>query len=649
MAYHGPVRLSLKGDRAVAARFVRVGRVLLWKMERTNAGASSRRTIKLPGDVIIEAVIAGRLRLLTITAPEGGGETAAIIEHFVTWPRTEALPDGIDEDHPQLMHRVEDDAWRTLFYDPGIDGCDEFERLKGAYRTEGGVPIFPDGVRHAGNLDWRGKDGVRVSWYGPSSRYFLDPYVQPTSQYGKKVFMLGQVLYDAEQYMADSDETFVEQYVMGAALSPDRRWLYTVQAELPYGITLSGTAPARLIAVFPPYPTTDPYEPDSPIPIAVCRYRVLDAPENVLGFSIAPESRVVLHGGVYQRALHPWFFNERADTAVSIAFPELLTSILTTAMGTVYTPPSETNTALTYHNGAITMREVTAAPGAPGMVAADFKGNTLVELTALRESTATPSPFAGRIDAFRFAIGGASWDAYSVTYTNPPALAQQIVHHRALLWADLRAGTAVFAHLQIQGTVPSAATVLFEIELWHGASRVQVAPIDWGSMPGIGVPRRIADASADGTRAMNMNADHPVAPLFLMYGSHIFFGGIQSIMTFPGRVGTLWTTPFPQEDMFGQYAFNGVSPAPYYLIESTANFSSNLTDFDGHLSVLGAASYEGASMLSCYDFGTQDGAAFNLMHGPEAGVTLPVVTGVSGPKQRYHPIWLLGALPRTEV
>ena len=126
MAYLGPVRLSLKGDRAVAVRFVRTGRVLLWKMEQETAGASARRTVNLADGIVIDAVIAGRLRMLTITAPEGGGETADIIEHFVTWPRTEALPDGIDEDHPQLMHRVEDDAWRTLFYDPSIDCYDEF-------------------------------------------------------------------------------------------------------------------------------------------------------------------------------------------------------------------------------------------------------------------------------------------------------------------------------------------------------------------------------------------------------------------------------------------------------------------------------------------------------------------------------------------
>lgn len=645
MAYHGPVRLSLKGDRAVAARFIRVGRVLLWKMEQSNAGASSRRTITVGEGIVIEAVIAGRLRLLTITAPEGGGEEVKIIEHFVTWPRTEALPDGIDLTHPQLMHRVEDDVWRTLFYDPDIDGYDEFERLKGVYRTENNVPVFPDGVRHAGNLDWRSKDGVRVSWYGPSSRYFLDPYVQPTSQYGKKVFMLGQVLYDAEQYMADADEAFAEQYVMGAALSPDRRWLYTVQAELPYGITLGGNAPPFTTAIFPPYPTTDPYEPDAPIPIAVCRYRVLRGATPTT-FSIEPESREVLHAGVYQRALNPWFFNERADTAVSTAFPELLTSIL--ASGT-YTPPSPSNPVLVYNDGAVTRRDVSAAPGADGVLAADFRGNTLVELLVRRHATPSPQPLAGDVDAFSFALGAASWNAYSVTYTNPPALAQQIVHHRVLLWADLRAGTAVFAHLQITGTVPSATTIVYEIELWHGAARVQATPIEWGALPGIGLPRRIADSSIDGSRGMHMNAATPVAPLFFLYGSYISFAGIVTVVSFPGKLGTLWTTPYPQTDMFGQYAFTGSAPAPYNRVLSVANFSSDLTDFDGHLSVLGAASYEGASMLSCYDFGTRDGAAFNLMHGPEAGVTLPVVTGVSGPKQRYHPIWLLGALPRTEV
>lgn len=67
MAHNGPVRLILNGDRAAAARYVRLGRVLLWKLAQAalvNGVKSARRAYPLPDEGMIEVAFAGNLSTL---------------------------------------------------------------------------------------------------------------------------------------------------------------------------------------------------------------------------------------------------------------------------------------------------------------------------------------------------------------------------------------------------------------------------------------------------------------------------------------------------------------------------------------------------------------------------------------------------------
>lgn len=652
MAFHDPVRLSFEGDRVAAAKYIRPARALLHKLAReTSAHADqARRRFVLPDGAVIEIELAGLQTMVHIIVPEGGGGRVKVIEHFVIWARTEELPDGIDIEHPQQMLRYENSDFTTLFYDPGIDGYEDFPRTKGTYRTDREVVAFPDGVRHAGNVDWVNPEGVRISWYGPSTRYFLDAYVQPRSQYGTKVFMLGQELFDSDAYMAASDVAFPERWVMGAALSPDLRTLYVVHADLPVGTTLTGQAPARAIETVSPFPESPVFSGVCDVSTVVASYALVRdrTVEDVMNFSVVPESRAVIASAVLPRALNPWFFNGSGTAAVSSGILLRQASLLGTSMGTVLEPPSPSNEMFLFTNGAIQTSHVSALPGGSAALAADFVGDQMIELTVRRWSERVQSSEVWT-DNVAFGIGDTAWEVQSTRMTGA-GYAQQALVHRALVWADLRAGTAVFVALLISGTIPTNVSITMQLEVWHGPVLVKTVAMNYSAIPaGTGLPRQIANATLDGIWFLNQVAQTAVAPSFYLYGQLTRFTGIISSVSFSGRIWTYWTTPFPQADMFGHYSLTGPVAGPRNPILSTANFSSTATDFDGKVRVLGAASYEGVTVFSGHDFGTRGGAALHAVAAPEGAFELPQLSGVDGTKPRYHPIWLLGMLPSREV
>lgn len=651
MSFNDPVRLSFEGDRAEAFRYIRPARALLLKLARevSNAGsATARRRFVLGDGAIIEIGLAGLQSTVHIVTPEAAGARVRVQEHFVVWPREGDPPESIDEDHPQLMIRFADDEFATLFYDADIEGYEDFEGTRGTYRTDRGEVVFPDGVRHAGNVDWRSSEGLRVSWYGPSTRYFLDPYVQPRSQYGTKVFMLGQELFDSDEYMAQSDITFPERWVMGAAITPDLNTLVIVHAELPVGHTQTGEAPPRAVVAHSPFPDTPFNSGLCPVPIVVATYELARDPatSDVMNFSVVPESRNVVASQTLQRALNPWFFDGEAAQAVSSGIALRTASILTTSMGTVLDPPSENNEMFRFDGASLHTTLVSAAVDGEAVLAADFDGVQMRQLVVRRRRTRVPySSLEVNTDDAYFALDDLEWPVQQTRFTGNQ-LAQQDIHHRAFMWGDLRAGTFIFMHMHISGTIPTQAPVDMSIETWHRGALTHTQPVDFAALPPLGLPRRIADGAIDGIRAMNQAADVPVAPTYYLYGIQIMFTGLTSILSFGGRHGLYWTTPYPQPHMFGSYALTGAGGGPYTVIASVANDASNIEDFDDKLSVLGAASFEGVTLYSCYDFGARNGAAF---HGAAGALPLSDLTGVDGPKARYHPIWLLGILPSREI
>src|SRR5690606_35861489 len=144
---------------------------------------------QLEDGTVIVAEKHGDIPRITITPapPQPSIPPPIVRDDFVVWARTGALPDGIDEDRPQQILRP---AWTTFFDNADVEGYEDFTGDKGTY---GGM--FPQGLLLAGNIDWLSPiTGERISWYGPSSRYWYDDWRLPRAQYGKHVFHLGQVL-----------------------------------------------------------------------------------------------------------------------------------------------------------------------------------------------------------------------------------------------------------------------------------------------------------------------------------------------------------------------------------------------------------------------------------------------------------------------
>lgn len=648
MPYNDPVRLFLKGDRVEAAKHVREARTMLWRLARTtaNSGAASARDHqKLAGGVTVDLVIAGLQAAIVITAPGGEAGTIKIEDTFVVYPRTEALPDGIHAETPQLMLRYESDVdqWFTLFHTAEVPGYDDLARPKGTYRTEKGELAFPDGVKHAGNIDWRGNDGLRLSWYGPSSRYFFDPYVEPTTQYGKHVFMLGQVLLDVDQYITESLPLaeFDERYVMGAALSPDRKRLFVVMANLPAGTTDTGTVPPFTVSVPSPWP-------QETFSVQLCEFRVSNNPalKQVMRMSVVPGSRVVLHTQMLTNAYNPWFFNASATRAVSVGLPASVTTVTDYQQGGLVAAPSEFSQVFTASVGfggfiATTQVGIGLAPFT-AMLAVDFREDTLVELQVRRTGVADAP------ESFSLMLDGREYRLYSRLNLGSPF--SQSVFHRYIYHADIREKTLVLHNLAVaydfstETIISSSAS----LDLYQDGALKKSLPIPFFDAIAGGLGSQIVALDNDWRDA---TTGVHLSPHYALYG---IGGGYEppgtTFIRWHGAIAGYRYLAYPGSEYFGAYGVTANTPKIYDPISADANggFDGDRLDIHGKYSVLGCASYDGATMLSGYGFRAGTGLSSHLVVSPEVGATLPVLTGVSGAKERYQPIWLLGALPRQD-
>lgn len=639
MAYNDPVRLELKGDRVAAARYVRLGRALLWKLARLTfpSGATqARRIVKLSNGVVIGLELMGAQASIVIEAPTGAGGTLKLDDVFVVYPRDASRPTGVTAEYPEMILAPADEEqqWITYFYDPDVPGYEAFARPKGTYRTDKGEIAFPDGIQHAGNIDWLSPEGFRVSWYGPSTRHWCDPWVQPRSQYGKHVFMLGQVLLDVEAYIAECEEqpAFAEQWILGAALKDD--WLYIIHADLPVGTTTTGTAPPATIFVEGPFPQT------ANVPVVLSRIRIADDVSEQQAMRLKPvaDTREVLWSGTLARAFQPWFFNQSVSTAHSIAPPAQVHAV--TQNFNLVQGPSATQPLYRLNIGAdsaalqTTTLGLPAAPStAEAVVAADYVENQLREYTTFRRETGV-NPGAWYIRA-----DGQEHLLYAETTVGPNVNFFRIVMRR-VLFADPRAATIVFARADVtsNGSGGIAASDC-DIEIWRGGVLVKEIAVPTLDMLGSGLGQQLGVSS----EWRNRLDDQPVAPMFPIYS--IFMGvrasSIVNFIYFTGAHGLFGNMAYPQTEMFGSRALVGpFSSGSYNPFQSEATFGSNIADLHGKYSVLGCATFEDRTVYSGYGYNTPAALHFADL------VPLPELTGVTGVNERYHPVWLLGALPR---
>lgn len=658
MSYNDPVRLNIKGDRVVAGRYVKLARGLLLQLARETfeaGSAQAKRRIPLPNGVLIEIQLAGFEASIMIDVTHIKSDKIKIVEHFVVFPRTTDLPDGLAEEYPQLMLRPEEDGWRTLFFNTEVPGFDTFPGQKGTYRTNLGQLAFPDGVTHAGNIDWVNADGLRISWYGPPSRYFLMPHIQPRDQYGKFVFMLGQVLLDVAQYQIDAEVTFADEYVMGAALRGTSE-LIVVHSSLPLGTTPTTPVVDGNADISMPWPVGNNN-------ITVRRYTLTTDPlePGAMRLKVVVGSDQVIYSGTFANALAPWFFNESATAAVTVALPANIRAYVGEVdpeQPNTYLikapPPSPTQSVhtLDVNAGSVSSTSVTLAVGdSEATIACDFKGDELRQMTARRAPTDGVSTNVLN-DVFFIRAGAFEQAMMQQHDLSPDPVYGGTVNrsvNRWLLHADLREDEVVIAHLS-QRLRPAAPDDLdiYRAEIWRGGVMVATKELD----PLRGMGYSWTTNLAFSFQWLDIVNDIALPPCFPLYVIYVLNFPSQSLY-WRGRISGYTFRAYPTASIFGAaWIRTAPSSSPAISIPGLGTdieFDGTQLDTDDQLIPLGCATYGEHTIYSGFGFGILPiGSALNMTAGP--GIpTLPELTGVSGPKERYHPIWLLGTLPTTET
>ncbi|WP_202841955.1 hypothetical protein [Luteimonas saliphila] len=625
--------IRVNGDRQAAAPYVADGRKLLGEVmeeaARNELGVLAMHR-ELEDGTIITAEKHGEIPRITITPapPVPTIPPPVVRDDFVVWARTTALPAGIDADRPQQILRP---AWTTFFNDSGVDGFEAFPGEKGTY---GGM--FPQGLLLAGNIDWvRPSTGERLSWYGPSSRYWYDDWRLPRAQYGVHVFHLGQVLLDVEAYANELDEPFVERWVLGAAMTQTH--LYVVLADLPENISVD-SPPAT--ASQSPDSWSSPSMPAGAISVALRRFLLVHNPAtpDPMQYTVPGNSHEELWAGTITRGVAPWHFSPDVTTAVAHIAPAAL-ELTQRGAGVIYPSESHLRHMLEIEGAEAELltEVVSLSANAPAVIAEDGEAT----LAIVRK------PYNGFENALFYRIGEHDYLAMAVTEA-PDTLRYD---RRQIVWADLRAGTLLLLADSIQ-----AGEWMFDLSFRLCSNGTE--QVAWGDATAV-----VTLGSYDAVRFMlNETATRAVAPLALAHLNA--YGAVDG--GWPGGVHNAQVSllhahywlPFRISATAGQTRFAFAAGA-WSNLQSKAAVARNTganTQVDGlgHTTLPGFATYKGYSVLSYSTNGGINGRRIKLDY--ITGSSLGAVTGVPGEDTtentilgndaRYHPVWLLGARRR---
>lgn len=694
MAYLEPLRLSIVGDKNEGARYIRDARRvafgLLQQLREGGVLSGRRLYVNDATGVIIEVVVAGTVVAATIYT-QAGGRFAAFPQGFVVWPRDVNHVDGIDEEFPQLLLEPPDEQadapeWATLFRGAYIDGFEEFSYRKGVYGAH-----YIGGLRRAGNVDWIGPDGERLSWYGPQVRAWYDGWVQPDKQFGKFVFMMGKPLLDVEKYIEDSVDSpsFDDRHVLGAALykaGPASATLYVVHTELqPFPPEVPSPSTAGLFSSL-----VGGYG----LSAGLYRYSlIMVADANGLPrYKVVPNSRQLLQS-IPNVAREPWFFNKDATRAICLsqrAFSPLgardnrvffyaysrtpydageqppdwhedwLSSLEDPEDDTPYWFPQQNQTRIVLsidheNQDAVsvsnTMVTATVA-GAPAPIALDYdhEGNEVsldIRIAGDRRVYLLLGENELLINEF-IGVDG--------VYTTSK---------RWVLHANLRDGIVVVLRTHLVLEAPSSGW--FEsvggegstLEVWkdgvlasstHLASGADV--VGQFKLPSPNSWRTIFEflAPTDVREVLRLIDDRSFAPHFFVHGVFSYSNVVQPTPD-PVAIGAelfgLNATGagpcMPSEVYFGAWDDGSIFPTGGY---SRGGFAAAALDFDEHPSCVGVAADGEDYMLSIASPHADVDRSVDFVHSPAEPRTLSTLTAVAGSDRRYHPIWVVGAHPQ---
>ena len=640
---------------------------------RANGLSTYKHVHHLPDGGTITAELIGGIPRVTIDVPppEGGREPLFPPEDFVVWSRSGAYPIGLDPDDPRQILKPpggNGDAanlWTTYWFNAGITGYDAFGGRKSTYQ-----PVFPEGLRKAGNLDWRGTNRERIQWNGPSTRYWYAPFVQMTAQYGRFVYMAGQPVLDTDQYIIDSGSgpepelPFNERYVLGAGIRG--MYLYVVQVQAQ---NLSVPVPDPTVVGTPgePYYLFSVGYTPFDIDTVVCRYRLIPHPDGSPGYRVASHSRQVMWTGTVTRGIAPWFFNADCTEAITFIPPEIqaygssvfVPTFDTSTLQKVLTLVHDEDDPSVVPTASFTDTPVSLAPGggeAPIAADYDHEGNR-VEVRIRRRDLGLPSASLGYLSQrFDILCGGAQVELRDL-YREAPT-EHHYENRRWIMWADAREGVLVtrrqFVHFRDPpGSSDPFVSMQVWLEIWSRGVQV-LSRTD-------GRTDISADNNSFGTYvAYNTNqGDHQsdslssaLAPLLPLYGWCWGHNNLMVPHQICGHLAGFCYLPRQPAVMFGWVLTGRLSaggadiPAVYNVFADRVNGppEAEKLDFDGMDSVLGCAASEGIILLSAYPKGAGLKPADHVVI-PDDGPQLPDLTGVLPPLERYHPIWLLGRPP----
>lgn len=649
MAFNKPVRFLYQGDRVVALRYVREARRLLFIYENwlTKSGAQSgRHKVKLKDGVVIELVVAINQCQATITVPPGKKVEVRAFDDFVTLARTATYPDGRDPDHPEQILRapLENQPWRTFFYDANTEGYDDFSGPKGTYRRNpDGTELFPDGIPSAGNVDWLGPNGERISWYGPDTRYWYDAYRQPKAQYGKFVFSLGQVLLDVDQYCIDSNDNWTGRYVMGAGIRDMEngdKWLYVVTANLPDVDTPSVSVPANSVYFSTNFPTYD-------VQAQIRAVRLIEdrTSEEAMKWKPDPTQQVFLWQAAIPAAVNPWVFNQDCTKVVSfvhslhtqVTFSDQFSNQLFEGVLPIEDSYRIDVAIVDPFDAQETITPVgLAAGGGRAPCAVDFNAaNEEITISIARE------PFADSPLAVVMYFGDLRLPMWFRNNSVAAGYTEGCVR-RTILWADAREGAAVFSTQTNAWTTappPRSSLTQIHVEITKNGNFLRRILSAQSTVSGSSLDLRDRDVGA--LQSMGAVKVAPFVYLWMLSAQYTFFGFRAQIL---GLAGSNALRPHDTADCFGQYGTASGAPTTSQPVPTVSMFFNNRADKHGHkVSCSGAAHgdnvlYSGADPKSVLEFEGAHDASVSFVTGND----FPTLTGVSGTYQRYHPVWIMG-------
>lgn len=638
-------------DRAAAAPYVPAARKLLGQVMQDasfNQLGTHKLVQKLDDGTVITAEKHGSIPRITIVPGASvAKEPLPVPDDFVVWPRDAEHPGGVDDDRPQMILRRYKDDWSV--YRPG------------AYAA-----MFPEGLRRAGNLDWVGERGERVSWYGPSNGLFCDPYVKPRAQYGTWVFHLGRAILDVEGYQSattTTDGAENHKWVLGACLRKvdGAVYLYTIQTYLP---DTPSTAPFNVDAG--QAAAAEPLAAASNT-VFLCRYLLAGS---AVVWDAVHGSRNILAAWSIPRMQQPWRFSRDGSQATSTA------------------PQSDITNVAAYNgdDGAVETSPSAACVVYMANVDTGTYSSTSVSLTSAFQPFVYDWDADGNqvsLDAGWVTVAGESWPALrlgdlelpvmidSVAYSSNTAgaVATLSAAQNKLLFMSIRDGVTVVLRYEYEATVvvggtDGQQTWVSQIDVYRGGQKVRslpdhsethepvvlyTAPFTFSSFSGV-----LQSITRNGRFLADLVAQISCSPLHLLYGVWLVADVDTPTAEIPLAVmffGALYgRMPWPGSYCFGGYKANSDSTAqPVLLISggSLAGFDTTATDFDGMPCVLSCATSSDTTVLSGPGFSGHfdDNVAVEItgesVHYAD-DTSLPGLTGMMGATPRFHPAWVLG-------